>query len=191
MDRGDLCQSTVDTNLPKMNYWRMPRWVANYKSYERMAAMRLSEEHFMVAWSADELEVIQEMITQRYNDTWSALLAMSEAAREVMEKIESRRPGWTAAKVFDRFLTMYFKDVTNLLKEDDVMDIMFNWINSLLKTILEEDAKKVIARSQMTTSLRGRQRRVRNEREYWEDMAEFDRERRDLGYPEPGQPDEC
>jgi len=199
MDRGDLCQSTVDTNLPKMNYWRMPRMVANYKSYERMAALRLSPQHFMNAWSAADLEAIQEMIEQRYTDTWTGLLAMSEAARECISEIESRRPGWTAAKIFDRFLTLYFVDITNLLKEEDVMDIMFNWIDQLKNTIHDEDAKmhraqevrQARSRAQTTTTLRGRQRRVRNEKEYWDEMADFDLERRDLGLPEPGQHHDC
>lgn len=182
-----------------MNYWRMPRWIANYKSYERMAALRLSQQHFLNAWSADELEVIQEMITQRYTDTWTGMLAMSEAARECIDEIVRLRPGWTAEKIFDRYLTMYFIDITNLLKEEDVMDIMFNWIDQLKNTIKDEDAKMARAKQvhqarsqgQTQTTARGHQRRVRNDQEYWEEMAAYEQERVELGYPEPGQLDEC
>lgn len=171
---------SVDTNLPKMNYWAMPRWRSLYQSYERMAAARLSQEHFLVAFTPDELEVIQEMITQRYNDTWTGMLAVSEAAREVMGQILARR-GWTAERVFDRFLTVYFIDVTNLLKEKDVMDIMFNWVNSLLNVIENEDAKAIRARSK-TRSTKGRQRRDhQSEKEYWDEMTAFELDRLEQG----------
>jgi len=152
--------------------------VANYKSYERMAALRLPEEHFMNAWSRDELEAIQDMITDRYNDTWTGLLASSEAARDVIGQIESKRP-WTAAEIFDRYLTVFFKDITNLLKEPDVMEIMFNWIVRLLATIEDEDAKQIRAHFKKTTPTKRRQGR-RNEKEYWDDMTAYQQEREDL-----------
>lgn len=163
----------------------MPRMVANYKSYERMAAMRLGPEHFMNAWSESELEAIQAMITERYNDTWTGMLASSEAARDVMGRIESLRP-WTAAKVFDRYLTLYFKDITNLLKESDVMEIMFNWITSLLKVIEDEDAKQIRAQFKQPTQNQRRQRHPPSEKEYWDEMTAFESQRQELGPSFPG-----